>query len=1119
MQCSKCHTENPEANNFCRSCGEKLLLTCPQCDSEYLPEDQFCGKCGHKIKTASVRGFSTSEAKPIPVSDSERKHITVLFSDLSGYTAITEKLDPEETKDIMARIFGEISKVVSKYEGFIEKFVGDAVMVLFGFPTAHEDDPVRAIKARDIHEIVSSLSPRYERLIGKPLAMHTGICTGLVLTGEVNLEKGTYGVLGDTINTASRLSGLAKPDEILVGSDTYYQAEGYFTFEPLEHAQVKGKAEPVKPYKLLSPREEPIKTRRLSGLRAELIGRRAEITILNEAIGKLKQGKGSIISISGDAGTGKSRLIEEFRTTPHAQEIQWREAHCYAYAQNIPYFPLLDLFSRAWQIKEGDSSELVRNKVESRIKYLLGNEEEVIPYIGTLYSLSYPEIEEISPELWKSKLYAGVQSILSALARKAPTVICLEDLHWSDTSSIELLRFILKDFQLPAVFICAYRPPFSLFASSKLTGLSKAYHEIKLQDLSTSEAQIMVVSLLKTEAIPSDLRRFIQTRVEGNPFYLEEIINALVESETLVRENGSWKLTRSLLEVNMPSTVQGIISARLDRLERATKRILQEASVIGRAFLYDILERVTELKEHIDRSLTALERLDLIRTVSLQPHREYVFKHALTQEVVYNGILRKERPAVHEKIGLVMEDIFHDRLPEFYETLAFHFKQGQSVVKAVDYLMKAGDKSMHRYALDESHQYYKEAFELLSGKLEASKGKKVILIDLILNWTVVYIHRGAISELYDLLKDHEELALSLDDKARLGMFYVRLGWSMELMQKIREAYQCLHKALALGEQIGDEKVIGYACGWLTFVCGDLGLLDDAVAFGQRVQAMPLHNLDQELFRLSTTGLGIISYFKGDIKTSNYMAQALIDFGRKHSNMPCLAEGYLILGFGYLPVGDFSSAIECAQKAIQSALEPLFYINAKLLLGLSYLSNGQHQEAEDSLQEVIKLTESYGLGYHGVSAKGCLGIAMVAKGHLYQGIRMVEDVIQAYIENENKYRYAFFNFLLGKVYLQILRGGEKKNILFLVKNIGFLIRTVPFAHKKAEDHLNKAVEVAKEIGAKNILGQAYFNLGQLHKFKGKTDKARECISEAISAFEECEADVFLKQAHTALNELT
>ena len=276
---------------------------------------------------------------------------------MSGYTAMTEKLDPEEVKEIMGKIFGEISEVVARYEGFIEKFIGDAVMALFGAPTAHEDDPVRAIKAaREIHDIVSSLSPQYEKRIGKPLAMHTGICTGLVVTGDVNLEKGTHGVLGDTINTASRLSGLAKPGEIVISSETYHQAEGYFTFEPLEVTHVKGKAEPVKPYKVISPREDPTKTHRISGLRAELIGRKVEMAQLQEALQNLKQGKGSIFSIVGDAGTGKSRLIEEFKATINPEEIQWREGHAYAYSQNIPYFPVMDLLSRAWQIHEGDPS-------------------------------------------------------------------------------------------------------------------------------------------------------------------------------------------------------------------------------------------------------------------------------------------------------------------------------------------------------------------------------------------------------------------------------------------------------------------------------------------------------------------------------------------------------------------------------------------------------------------------------------------------------------------------------------------------------------------------------------------------------------------------------------------
>ena len=636
--------ENEEDAKFCSSCGHRLELLCPECGKQSKHGSRFCNACCHKIEQPP------ESPKQISPSESERKHVTVLFSDMSGYTSMTEKLDPEETKEIMGKIFGEISKVVAKYEGFIEKFVGDAVMAIFGAPTTHEDDPVRAIKAaREIHDLVSNISPKYEKRIGKSLAMHTGICTGLVVTGEVNLEKGTHGVLGDTINLASRLSGLAEPGEIVVNPDTYHQTEGYFNFEVLEPATVKGKAEHIRPYKVLSPREEPSKTHRLSGMRADIIGRKLEMAQLQEAVTNLRQGKGSIFSIVGDAGTGKSRLIEEFKASLDLNAIQWREGHAYAYAQNIPYFSLIDLFNRAWQIEEGDSSETVRKKVESGIRYLLGNEEGVIPYIGTLYSLSYPEIDGISPELWKSRLHSGVQSILSALTRRGPTVICLEDLHWADSSSIELLRFILKDFQLPAVFLCAYRPPFSLFISHQLTGLGKVYNEIKLQDLSTSEAQAMVESLLKTEVIPSDLRKFIQSKVEGNPFYLEEAINSLIESETLIRDKDSWKLTKQISGAVIPSTVQGIITARLDRLERETKRILQEASVIGRAFLYEILTRITDLKDVVDKSLNGLERLDFIRARTIEPDLEYIFKHALTQEVVYNGLLKKERQALHER--------------------------------------------------------------------------------------------------------------------------------------------------------------------------------------------------------------------------------------------------------------------------------------------------------------------------------------------------------------------------------------------------------------------------------------------------------------------------------------
>jgi predicted ATPase/class 3 adenylate cyclase len=927
MQCPKCQFDNPEGKRFCRECGSDLILACPKCSSEILPSDKFCGACRCDLKAAPSVVSDTSpdqkpheEKKPLPPSDSARKYVTVLFSDMSGYTAMTEKLDPEEVKEIMGKVFGEISKVVFRYDGFIEKFIGDAVMALFGAAKSHEDDPVRAIKAaREIHEIVSSISPQYENRIGKPISMHTGICTGLVVTGDVNLEKGTHGVLGDTINVASRLSGLAKPGEIVIGPDTYHQAEGYFTFESMEPTTVKGKAEPIKPYRVISPKDDPTKTHRLSGMRADLIGRKVEMAQLQEAVTNLRQGKGTIFSIVGDAGTGKSRLIEDFKASLNPEEIQWREGHAYAYSQNIPYFPLIDLFSRAWQITEGDSAEKIKLKVEAGVKNLVGDEKDIVPYIGSLYSLRYPEIETVGADFWKIKLHSGVKSILAALCQMGPTVICIEDLHWADPSSVELLRFSLTDFKIPALFICAYRPSFSLFSSHQVTGMSidAIYQEIKLQDLSTSEAQTMVESLLKTETIPPDLKKFIQNKVEGNPFYLEEVINNLIESETLVRDNGSWILTKPISKANIPPTIQGVITARLDRLERETKRVLQEASVIGRAFLYEILKRITELKGQIDGCLSGLERLDLIRTRSLQPDLEYIFKHALTQDVVYNGLLKKERQVLHERIGLVMEQIFYDRLPEFYETLAYHFKQGQSILKAVDYLVKAGEKSFKRYALDESHLYYKEAFDLLSNKHDKRKDEEKLLIDLLIKWGYAYHYRADYIGFINLFKAHETLAESHADKKQLVMFYGWLGWALTRRDTLQDGYQYLRRALQIAEDIGDVNGVGHSCAQLAYVCADLGMLDEAIIFGERAREIANRfESEQQLFRIAYSSSSYAHWMRGDSKKTAEFAQILLDYGKRRSNMYCTAYYYMSMGYSTSITGDISSAIEFYKKTIQ-----------------------------------------------------------------------------------------------------------------------------------------------------------------------------------------------------------
>ncbi|MDH7499179.1 MAG: AAA family ATPase, partial [candidate division NC10 bacterium] len=916
----------------------------------------------------------------------------------------------------------------------------------------------------------------------------------------------------------SRLCDQAQANEILVGLDTCRQAEGYFAFQALGPMEIKGKAEPLAVYRVLSPKDRPITIHRLSGLKAELIGRRAEIAQLRQAVENLREGKGTIISICGDAGTGKSRLVEEFKATLDLNQVQWREGHAYAYAQNIPYSPLIDLLSRTFEIEEGDPPERVREKVESGIADLLGRDEEVVPYLGSLYALHYPEIEEVSPEFWKAQLQDAIQKILVALLRRSPTIFFFEDLHWADPSFLELLRNLL-DLPQPAVVLCAYRPGFSLFSTHQVGILERLHQEIQLKDLSPSEAQDMLEALLKTKKIPADLRRLVQEKAEGNPFYLEELVNSLIESEILVRDDGSWRLTRSMRGSEISSTIQGVIAGRLDRLEKESKRILQEASVIGRTFLYQILSRITELKQQIDRCLRSLEHLDLIRTKALQPDLEYVFKHALTQEVVYNGLLKKERRELHERIGSVMEQLFPNRLGELCEVLAYHFKEGQSMAKAVDYLIRSGEKSLKRYAVEESHQYYREAYELLRAQPEKSREEKGLLIDLLVKWSLVYYYRGDFKGMVDLLLAHTELAESLDDRARLGIFYAWLGFGLYGIGKPTHAHSYLSKALRIGEEIKNQQVIGYACAWLSWTCSELGPLDEAIAFGERAHEIARAiGSDHYLYFKSLGAIAHDHLNRGGKKRSLEIATQLLDYGKKHSNIRCLTVGHICMGYGHFADGDFGSAVQSFQKACEVSADPFYSQWPRMFLAGSYIMKGQFQEAEEALQEVVRFCRD--LSCHLLQPLACafLGVSLIAKGQMSEGLKTIEDARQTGLENDRKHLYGLVESILGTVFLNIVEGAAPISLSTMTKNIGFLVKNVPLASKRAEDHFNKAIEVARETGAKGLLGRGHLGLGRLHRAKGRKDKARECICTAIEAFEQCEAEGYLKQAREVLESL-
>jgi class 3 adenylate cyclase/tetratricopeptide (TPR) repeat protein len=1118
VKCSACQTENPENRKFCRECGAKLILTCPGCNTENFPGDKFCGDCGNNLTISEPVTPQADETKAD--FESERKYVTVLFSDLSGYTSMTEKLDPEEVKEIMTLIFGEIAQVITKYEGFIERFVGDAVMAIFGVPKTHEDDPVRAVKsAIEIHKLVEQLSPKLKARTGVSLSMHSGINTGLVVTGEVKLDQGTHGLTGDVINTAARLQDLAKAGQILVGYETYRQSEGYFDYEELEPARLKGKEKAVVLYRMISPKDKPLTVHRLSGVRADLIGRKSEMARLQEAFENLKRGKRSIFSICGDAGTGKSRLVEEFKGgLPHG-EVQILEGQAHAYTQNTSYFPLIDLFNDVFRIEETDAPEKLRDKIESGIGDLLGKTEHIVPFIGSLYSLKYPELSDVSPESWKRRIQEGVKAILSTLYRKMPTVLFLEDLHWADSSFLELLHKTLQEVHDPVLVLCAYRPPFNLFTSHQLGTLPGEYHEMRLQDFSPSDAEAMVCSLLKTNSLPPDLSRFVQNKAEGNPFYLEEVINSLIESKSLVQDDGNWRMAGRIGDLEISSSIRGVILARLDRLEKESKRVLQEASVIGRAFLYDIVNLVTDKKDQIARCLSSLEQLDLIRTKSLQPDLEYVFKHVMTQEVVYNGLLKKERQEIHERIGLAIEQLFHDRIHEFCETLALHFIQGQSRIKAVGYLMMSGEKSLGRYALEESHQYFKQAFDLLAGDTAKTKKEEKMLIDLLIRWAFVFYYRGDYIGMTTLLTKYKGLAESLGDRASLGMFYAWLGGALFSREELKEAYQYLKEALEIGEQLKNHRVMCYAFNWLIWTCTELGLLDEAIDFGKRSQDMArLHDLEQFLHWNTLAAIGHASFYSGDAKKTFEVGKDLLDYGEKRSNIRGMVLGNCMIGCSHFMTGDFISAIEYYKISVQLSADPYYMHWPLMLLCFSYVSNGQFQEAEDGITEVLTYSQNFGAEIIGTPAQSILGIVFVSKGQLNRGIKILEDGQRSYMEKGRRWCYALSEYILGSIYLQMFKGGGPRSFSLLCKNMAFLVRNMPIAGKKAEAHLNRAILAAREIGARGTLGISYLNLGLLHKAKRRNDLAKKCLADAIQVLETCMPDGYLKQAKEALRSL-
>jgi ABC-type oligopeptide transport system substrate-binding subunit/class 3 adenylate cyclase len=682
--------------------------------------------------------------------EGERKPVTILFTDIVGSTAIAEKLDPEVWKEIVAGAHRRVGEAVYRYEGTIAQLLGDGVLAFFGAPITHEDDPIRAVRAAiDIQKSVKAYAQELGGTVDD-FQLRIGINTGTVVIGEIGTDMHVeYLAIGDAVNVAARLQSAAEPGKVVVSKPCAKLVSAKFDLKDLGEITVKGKTEPLQAFELISVKTEPETGRGIEGLPAPFVGRAQEVEKLQSSLLALCDGHGQIVNVMGDAGIGKTRLLEEVKaiicedggdrqTQPISPaSIRWLEGRALSYGGSLSYWTITQLILADLGLSDGAPQVEIKVALRRRVRELFGEEktDEALPYLAHLLGLRGEEddlIQSLDGETLKKHTLTSLSDYFGQVAKERPTVLVLEDLHWSDPSSLEALEGLLAlTDRIPLMILMLMRVDRDHGSwGIKLKAETDFPHrttEIQLRNLSADDSSSLLEQLLGETELPKEILRAIMERSEGNPFYLEEVVRHLMEQGLIVEDEEGWSATSELEEMSIPDTLQGVLLARIDRLEEDVRRTLQMAAVIGKSFLYRILETISEAEMQLDTHLSQLQRVDLVREKARIPELEYIFKHALTQEAAYNSLLHERRKGFHLKVGEALEELFPDRVDEFSGLMAYHFEVAEAHEIALDYLQRAGDQARLAYAHQEAIDFYKRALVILRKQGEFDRAARTLM--------------------------------------------------------------------------------------------------------------------------------------------------------------------------------------------------------------------------------------------------------------------------------------------------------------------------------------------------------------------------------------------------------
>jgi ABC-type oligopeptide transport system substrate-binding subunit/class 3 adenylate cyclase len=673
-------------------------------------------------------------------SREERKVVTVLFADLVGSTPLGERLDPEEVRLIVGEAIARIVRRVDAYGGTVKDLAGDGVLALFGAPTAHEDDAERAVRTGlAVAEEIAEYGTEVARAWGvEPLEVRVGVATGPVVVGEIGAgSRVEYGATGDAVNTAARLQGAAEPGTVLVAASARRAVEPLFEWGDQRSLDLKGKAEPVVASVALGAHDPGTKVRGVEGAQARMVGRERELGTARDALEAVLAGAGGVLIVTGEPGIGKSRLLAEIHdlavTLPSERPLTWLEGRCVSYGETLPYWPFRDLLRRWLGVSADDPEIRVRVALRRSVDRVFGpRADEAAPYLAAMLGLRpEPDAEArlatLSPEALQYRTFEVVHHLVEHLAARGPVVVALEDIHWADATSLQLVERMLPLAEGSAVLlVVAMRPErdHPSWAVKDAAGRSLPHRtaEIALEALSGRADDELLHALIGEGVLPPDVEARVLAGAEGNPFFLEELVRSLADAGALVHgDDGTWRFDHEV-EVVIPASVEKVLLARIDRLTPAGHRTLTAASVLGRQFgapmLTALLEAEGEPADAVEGALTVLQRLDLIRLERRWPQPELRFKHVLIQETAYRTLVGAERRRLHRRAAEWLEGEEAAGESRSAGVLAHHWLAAEDEDKAVRYLTVAADRARQEYALDEAISTYRELLPLMERRGE-----------------------------------------------------------------------------------------------------------------------------------------------------------------------------------------------------------------------------------------------------------------------------------------------------------------------------------------------------------------------------------------------------------------